>query len=178
MSGRIAVVDADNRFVRWEARRAVHEQRLFHRSVHVLVFGPSGSLYLQRRHASKQTYPRHWDSAVAGHVEESDYVGGPDDRLDEVYRDVALRELREELGVQAPLEPVGHFAPAAGVHYEQARVFKARHPGPFTLQADELEEARWFTPEELDALFADRSEPVTGMLVFLVEHLRLRGLWG
>lgn len=115
---------------------------------------------------------------MAGHVEESDYLGGPDERLDEVYRDVAMRELQEELGVQAPLEPVGHFPPTEGVDYEQARVFKTHHAGPFTLQAEELEEARWFTPEQLDALVRDGREPVTGMLVYLVRWIRERGLWG
>lgn len=178
MSGRIAVVDLDNRFVRWELRRTIHEQRLYHRSVHVLVFDHSGSLYLQRRHASKQTYPRHWDSAVAGHVEESDYLAGPDEQLDRVYRDVAARELMEELGVVAPLEPIAHLAPTEGVHYEQARVFKARSAGPFTLQADEVEEGRWFTPEEVDALLREGREPVTRVLAHLVALVRERGLWG
>lgn len=59
---RIAVVDDANRFVRWEDRGTIHEQRLVHRSVHVMIFDGQGNLLVQRRHASKQTY----------HVEESD----------------------------------------------------------------------------------------------------------
>jgi isopentenyldiphosphate isomerase len=89
MPGRIAVVDTANRFVRWEDRRTIHEQRLVHRSIHVLLYDSAGRLLVQRRHASKQTHPRCWDVSCAGHVEESDYTGGPDDDLDAVYAAVA-----------------------------------------------------------------------------------------
>src|SRR6476659_3830313 len=99
MAGRIAVADESNRFVRWEERRTIHEQQLVHRSIHVVIFDSTGRLLIQRRHASKQTYPRYWDVSCAGHVEESDYTRGPDDDLDAVYAAVAAREVEEELGV-------------------------------------------------------------------------------
>ena len=34
--------DEANRFIRWEERRTIHEQRLPHRSVHVLLFDGAG----------------------------------------------------------------------------------------------------------------------------------------
>ncbi len=73
MPGRIAVVDGNDRFLRWTDRATIHRERLVHRSIHVLVFDPGGRLLIQRRHADKDTFPRHWDSSCAGHVEESDY---------------------------------------------------------------------------------------------------------
>ncbi len=163
MAGRIAVVDEHNRFVRWEARRVIHEQRLVHRSVHVLLWDSQGRLLVQRRHRDKQTYPRYWDVSCAGHVEESDYVRGPDDDLDAVDAAVAARELEEELGVRAPLRRIATFGPEPGVHYEQIHLFEARSDGPFTLQADEVEEHRLLTRAEADALLAS-DEPVTHAL--------------
>lgn len=172
MPGRIAVIDAANRFVRWEDRRIIHEQRLIHRSVYILVFDAAGRLLLQRRHAGKQTNPRCWDVSVAGHVEESDYPAGPDDRLDEVYAAVAARELAEELGVTAALEALEHLGPEPGVHYEQIRLFRARSDGPFTPQPDEVEEIRLATRAELAALLAS-GEPVTPALRWLAARRQL-----
>lgn len=94
----IAIVDRDNRFLRWSDRDEVHRDRRPHRSVQILVFDSAGRLWIQRRHPDKQTCPSFWDVSASGHVEASDYLGGPDERLDEVYRGVAARELAEELG--------------------------------------------------------------------------------
>ncbi|MEO8705487.1 MAG: NUDIX domain-containing protein [Kofleriaceae bacterium] len=162
MAGRIAVVDAENRFVRWEARAVIHEHQLVHRSIHVLLHDREGRLLVQRRHADKQTYPRYWDVSCAGHVEESDYLAGPDDRLDEVYAAVAAREVLEELGVAPALVFAGRFPPEPGVHYEQIALFRGATDGPFTLQADEVEEHRLLDRSELVALLAH--EPVTPAL--------------
>jgi len=175
---RIAVVDPQNRFLRWEERRNIHLQRLPHRSVHVLGFDDQGRIFLQRRHRDKQTYPRFWDNSVAGHVEESDYPRGPDDDLDLVYRSVAGRELLEELGVAAELAELGAFSPQEGLHYEHLRLYKTRHPGPFSLQPEEVEEGRWFTPDELDALAPSGPDPATPLLTYFGRWLRERGLWG
>ena len=163
MSIRIAVVDAANRFVRWEDRRTIHEQRLVHRSVHVLVFDTVGRALVQRRHATKQTYAGYWDTSCAGHVEDGDYHAGPDDDLDAVYARVAARELMEELGIAAPLRLLARLPPEPDVHYEQVHLFACTSDGPFTLQADEVEEVRFVRTDELP-------EPATPMLRWLVRR--------
>jgi isopentenyldiphosphate isomerase len=172
VAGRIAVVDAANRFVRWEARRVIHEQRLVHRSIHVLLYDTAGRLLIQRRHAAKQTYPRYWDVSCAGHVEESDYLGGPDDRLDEVYAAVAAREVSEELGVAPALAFAGRFAPEPGVHYEHLALYRGTSDGPFTLQADEVEEHRMLARDEVSDFVA--GEPVTHALRWWLETIAYR----
>jgi isopentenyldiphosphate isomerase len=166
VAGRIAVVDGSDRFVSWEERKAVHERRLVHRSIHVVLFDSRGRLLLQRRHRGKQTYPGHWDLSCSGHVEESDYPGGPDDDLDRVYADVARREVLEELGVEVDLTQVGHFGPTEGVHYEQIRLFRGTSDGPFTAQADEVEELRHVTRAELASV-----EPQTSTLRWFAGQL-------
>lgn len=171
MPGRIAVVDDANRFVRWEDRVTIHTQRLVHRSIHVLLLDSAGRLLVQRRHAGKQTYPRTWDVSCAGHVEESDYLGGPDDDLDRVYAAVAAREVEEELGVTPALTPVARYGPVPGVHYEQIQLFRGVSDGPFRIQPDEVEELRLLAPSELAAFLAG-PEPVTPLLRHWV-HLHL-----
>lgn len=166
MGGRIAIVDDEDRFLFWEERKAVHEQRLVHRSIHVVLFDSGGRLLLQRRHRDKQTYPGHWDLSCSGHVEESDYPGAPDEDLDRVYADVARREVLEELGVEVALTEVGRFKPTEGVHYEQIRLFRGTSDGPFTAQADEVEDLRHVTRAELAAI-----EPQTSTLRWFTRQL-------
>ena len=163
MPGRIAVVDAGNRFVRWTDRAEVHLRRLPHRSIHIALFDGHGRAILQRRHESKLTDPGFWDLAASGHVEEDDYLGDPDERLDEVYAGVAHRELFEELGVDTALGLVGAFAPEPGVHYEHLRLYRGVSDGPFVLQPDEVAEVRHLTADELRAQLAG-PEPHTGSL--------------
>ena len=177
MAVRIAVVDEDNRFVRWAPRHEIHEQRLVHRSVHVLVFDSSDRLILQQRHRDKQTYPLYWDSSCCGHVEDSDYLAGPDDELDRVYEQVAARELHEELGIRAELETLAHFGPTPGVHYEQLRLFRATSDAPITIQTSEVEQARAVSHAELRAMQADGETRLTHSLRFFLTWLDERGLW-
>jgi len=182
MSTPIAVVDAHDRFVRWSTRAEVHGQRLHHRSAAVLVFHPEPTeageerMLLQQRRHDKQTWPGYWDVAVAGHVEKESYPAGWDERLDEVYRDTARRELEEELGVSVPaeaLEQLVHLPPDAR-HYDQCRLFAVTHAGPFTLQEDEVEDARWVTPTAYDAMVASGAK-ITEILVDEIAWLRARG---
>lgn len=169
----IAVVDADNRFVRWGGRAEVHADRLLHRSVHVLLFDSAGRLLVQLRHGDKAVHPLHWDMSAAGHVERDDYPGGPDEGLDLVYAAVARRELGEELGVDTALRHCASLGPMPGVHYEHVRLYEGSWEGPVVLQADEVRATRWVTPAGFDALAA--SERVTPALVHWVGWLRGAG---
>jgi isopentenyldiphosphate isomerase len=173
---RIAVVDADNRFLRWEHRTTIHRDHLIHRTVHILLFDSHGRLILQRRNRRKATFPGCWDVSACGHVEEADYPSGPDERLDEVYAETARRELHEELGVHAQLSALGHFPPMEGIAYEQMRLFRGTSDGPYRLQEEEVAEVRPFTASETDALLSG-AEPLTLSLPFFVRWIRDRGLW-
>jgi isopentenyldiphosphate isomerase len=177
-SVRVAVVDDRNRFVRWAHRPEIHAARLPHRSVQVLLFDPDGRLVLQRRARTKATHPGYWDASASGHVEEPDYFdpAKPDDRLDEVYDAVAVRELAEELGVVAPLERLGAFAPLPGVHYEHYVLYRGVSAGPFRAQPEEVEEVRAFDSAGFDALVAS-GDLVTESVKWLVRWARDRGLF-
>lgn len=173
---RAAVVDDRNRFVRWAERAEIHAGRLPHRSVQVMIFDTAGRLVLQRRAMSKATSPGCWDVSASGHVEEPDYPdpSRPDDGLDAIYDAVARRELEEELGVRAPLERLGAFAPLEGVHYEHFVLYRGVSDGPYVAQPEEVAEIRALWPAEYDALMQS-GEPRTASLEWLVGWVRQRG---
>jgi isopentenyldiphosphate isomerase len=164
MSGRIAVVDAGNRFLRWASREEIHAQRLSHRSVQVLLFDSQGRLVLQRRASVKRTYPDCLDVSASGHVEESDYPAGPDERLDEVYDAVAARELEEELGVRVPLTRLFAEGPIPRVHYEELVMYRGASDGPYVAQVEEVSEIRAVTRPEFESLLADPHQKLTDSL--------------
>ena len=175
MAVRVAVVDENNRFVRWTSREEVHADRLPHRSVQVLLHDSQGRLVLQRRNADKRTYPLCWDLSASGHVEEPDYPdpSRPDHALDAIYDAVAARELEEELGVRAPLERLGTFEPEPGVHYEHFVLYRGTHDGPYTAQPEEVAEIRAYDPAELQALLesdAERTRSLEYLLAWVADH--------
>jgi isopentenyl-diphosphate Delta-isomerase len=179
MAERVAVVDENNRFVRWAERPEIHALRLAHRSVQVLLLDSSDRIVLQKRDRTKLTHPGYWDMSASGHVEESDYPdpSRPDADLDPLYDAVAVRELEEELGVRTALERVAAFGPEPGVHYEHFVLYRGRSDGPFRAQRGEVEQVRAFSRAEYDALLADRAERVTASLQWLVRWVINRGLW-
>jgi isopentenyldiphosphate isomerase len=178
VTARVAVVDQENRFVRWTSRAEIHAARLAHRSVQVMLFDSRGRLVLQRRAETKQTYPGCWDLSASGHVEEPDYPdpSRPDDALDAIYDAVAHRELEEELGVRAALTRLGAFAPLEGVHYEHFVLYRGASDGPYLAQAEEVAAIRAFTPAEYDALLASGA-PRTASLEWLVRWARAREIF-
>lgn len=72
-------------------RGQVHRQGLKHRAVHIFLFDPAGRLFIQKRAATKDTFPGRYDSSASGHVDSG-----------EQYDACAVREVREELGLVAP----------------------------------------------------------------------------
>lgn len=89
-------VDERNRSVGTVARQNVFTEHANFRTVHVLVLNHSGELLLQQLAATRERHALRWGSSVAGYI----YAG-------ESYEDAARRRLREELGLDTDLHPVG-----------------------------------------------------------------------
>lgn len=65
-----------------------HKKGLFHATVHVWIYNRDGELLMQKRHASKETFPDKWDVSVAGHI-----------GAGETPLAAAIRETKEEIGL-------------------------------------------------------------------------------
>ena len=83
------VVNEQDEVVGQALRREVHARGLWHRAVHVLVFNRKGEIFLQKRSLKKDNHPGVWDSSTSGHVDSG-----------EDYDTAAVRELREEIGLE------------------------------------------------------------------------------
>lgn len=115
-------------------------RRLPHRSTYILVFDAQGRLFVHLRTATKDVYPSHWDVCIGGVLSAGeDFDAG------------AARELREEIGVDAPLEPLFPFRWADAGNVVHGMVYAARHDGPFRLQPEEIVRGEFLSPDDVAA---------------------------
>jgi isopentenyldiphosphate isomerase len=78
-----------------------HKEGLFHPTVHIWFYTDKLEILLQRRAATKKTFPMYWDVSVAGHVAAGEGI-----------MEAAVREVEEEIGIgisEKDLFPIGVF---------------------------------------------------------------------
>lgn len=152
------VVNERDEVVGQAPRSEVHRRKLNHRAVHVLVFNARGELFLQKRSMIKDCFPGAWDSSASGHLDRG-----------EDYDVCAVREVREELGVQLPETPERLFKveACAETGHEFVWVYHCRHEGPFTLHPEEIESGGWYAPDEVSRWMRERPADFASGLVLI-----------
>ena len=144
------VVDENDIPVGTSTRVEVHAKNLIHRAVHVFVLNRNGDLYLQKRSRLKDMNPGVWDSSVSGHLDAG-----------ENYLQAAVRELGEEIGIDANAEDLEHIAavkPSVETGWEHIHVFLTRHSGAVNFPAAEIESMMPFPIPEIKAWIAASPE--------------------
>lgn len=97
----LPVVDHKNRIISILPRKQLHEQKLWHRAVIIIVTDRKGRIYLQKRSKKKDAFPGYYEASVSGHV-----------RKGETPSLAAVRELKEELHIttiRKRLKKLGSF---------------------------------------------------------------------
>ena len=160
------LVDANDQVIGRVRRGAAHrDPTLIHRSVQVLVFTSSGHLLLQRRSASKDLFPGYFCASASGHV-----ASGED------YDQTAKRELTEELGITAPLTPMGKALIRSEQETEFTALYVARSEGPYQFHPTETDGGELFAMAEVHDRMRTGTLPMTPALrVALVELQRISG---
>jgi isopentenyl-diphosphate delta-isomerase type 1 len=152
------VVNERDEVIGQQERSEVHRQGLMHRSVHVLVFNAAGQVFLQKRSMTKDRQPGLWDSSASGHVD-----AGED------YDACAVRELREEIGLQLSATPqrLFKFAACAETDQEHVWVYQCEAEGPFRLHPEEIERGGWFASAEVTRWMAERPGEFASALLLI-----------
>lgn len=144
------VVDKEDNVIGRASRKECHEKGLIHRLVQILVFNSQGDVLIHKRGAGVDTFPGKLTGSAAGHVEEG-----------ESYEKAASRELKEELGIEAPLEKLGFVRSYEKEHMQNIIVFKVISEGPFSKKDSEIAELLFFSIEELKKEFLENPEKFT-----------------
>ncbi len=156
------IVDEQNKVTGQASRQEVHgNPSLIHRVVHVLVFNPKGELFLQKRSRCKDVHPGKWDTSVGGHVDAG-----------ESYDDAALREMREELGIQGiKLEFLHTYLHKNSFESEFVQSYRCCWDGSIRTDPEEIEEGRFWSLKEISD-----SDPLLFTPNFLDELKRFENL--
>lgn len=143
------VVDENDEVTGQATRHEVHTKQWLHRAVHIFVYNKRGDLLLQKRSLLKDAHPGVWDSSVSGHLD-----AGED------YATAALRELKEEMGInpESPPQEIARITPSEATGWEHVRVFQTRHDGSLRFPCAEIDAAMWFPIPDLEAWIARRPE--------------------
>ncbi len=159
------VVNERDEVIGQQTRREVHRLGLKHRAVHILVFNRNGDLFLQKRSMQKDNHPGVWDSSASGHVD-----AGED------YDAAAIRELREELGVQvpAPLERLFKIDSCEATGREFVWVYRWAAEGPLVLHPEEIERGEWFSPNNVSHWLAERPQDFAPAFPVIWKRLQAR----
>jgi len=156
------VCDERDEIIGQKTREEVHRLGLRHRAVHVLIFNGRGEVFLQKRSLQKDCFPGKWDSSASGHLDRG-----------EDYDACAVRELREELGFEAPSPPQRLFkidaCPQTG--WEFVWIYVCQAEGPFTLQAEEIERGEWFAADEITRWLQERPDDFAGAVPLIWARL-------
>lgn len=134
------VVNEQDEVIGTATRRQVHaDPSLIHRAAGGYIINRKKELLMQKRSATKDMFPLRWAFSVGGHVDSGD-----------TYEKAALRELKEELGIEVPL----HFVEKRYVQHEHETEFWAiylgLHDGPFPeFNKVEMDEVKFFSISDL-----------------------------
>jgi isopentenyl-diphosphate delta-isomerase type 1 len=133
------VIDENDKVIGKATREECHsDRRLIHRSVYIFMVNGSNEIFLQKRSMSKDLYPGYFTGSATGHV---DY--GED------YEEAAKRELKEELGVDAPLLQLGKVKSFTKNEREISMLYLCRYSGPVKFNTKEITEGGFFSIEDI-----------------------------
>ncbi len=145
----LILVDERDQSVGYLDKAACHAGRgILHRAFSLLIFNDSGDLLIQQRSPGKRLWPLYWSNSCCSHP-----------RSHETLEIATKRRLREELGIDCPLQYLFKFQyqaqfDATGAENELCSVFIGRTAEAPVINTAEINDWRWVSPQALQEEFA------------------------
>ena len=143
-----------------------HENGDFHRTAHIWFMNDNKELLLQKRSGTKKSHPNCWDISGAGHI-----------RAGETVIEGAIRELKEELGINANENDLKFISIVKSTKNPKNQEFgyvyllKCNNKiEEYTFEDNEVSEVKYVYFEDLEKMVADRVE---GLLIHEEEYKKL-----
>lgn len=136
------VVDRNDKILEYRTRYDCHHDKtLIHRAIGVLLFNDKGELLLQKRSMLKDLNPGKYTISVGGHVTKG-----------QTYKQAAVREMEEELGIKIPIKFAKKFFVENYQESEMCVTFTGKFTGPFHYAKDEIEKLEFLTIKKIKTM--------------------------
>lgn len=151
----VILVDERDRSMGTMEKMAAHQRGLLHRAISVFILDGNGRLLLQQRAAHKYHSAGLWTNTCCSHP-----VPG------ETAADAAHRRLRQEMGMEVPLEFAFTFQYRATfdnglVEHELDHVFVGYASDAPVINPDEVADYRWLSLPEIERELAANPDAYT-----------------
>lgn len=146
---KIIIVNNNDKIIGYKERSSLKEDDIYRVSA-LWITNSKNQILLARRHRSKSHHPGKWSFAVAGTVDEGETYD--DNIIKEAEEELGLRNTKPKLGPKIKINNEYH-------HFTQCYTLKIdKAINEFKIQADEVEEIKWFSPEELKQLLQNQPD--------------------
>ena len=126
-------------------KKACHDGHgVLHRAFSLFVFNANGETLLQRRHSTKRLWPGYWSNGCCSHPRDGEQL-----------QSAVVRRAEEELGLVVEPDFLFKFNyresfQNVGTEFELCSVFVSHDASTPRVNASEIAEWRWLSPENLD----------------------------
>ncbi|OBZ82311.1 Isopentenyl-diphosphate Delta-isomerase [Choanephora cucurbitarum] len=169
------VIDKDDKRLGADSKKTCHlmtniNEGLLHRAFSVFLFDSENRLLLQQRATEKITFPDMWTNTCCSHPLNTPSELVEEDQLG--VRTAAQRKLEHELGIKPEEVPLDKFKYLTRIHYlapsdgawgehEIDYILFMKADVHLDVNPNEIRDVKYVTPEELKAMFADPTIPMT-----------------
>jgi len=143
------VVDQNNNPIQPKTRKDIHENGYWHRISHIWIFNSQRQILCQKRTMHKDINPGKWEAHFGGHIASR-----------EEYVDNAIKEIKEEIGLERAKEDMTFFKI---YKYDKDRefqgIFYTKWDGninTLVLEKEEVEKVAWKDISELKIIFEEK----------------------
>ncbi len=149
MDEMIDVIDENDNVIEQKMKSECHKKGLLHRCAGIIVINKEGKYLLQKRSPEKSRFPNRLSTSAAGHL-----------AVGETYEEGAKKELKEELGIECELKPIGKFEGReehsdGRVDNELYMLYHCNYDGEFKLQEEEVSYVKFFSIEEIKKMIEE-----------------------
>ncbi len=136
-------------------KNLAHERNLLHKEVSLFIINSKNQVLLEKRSSNKKIHPNQW-GLCAGHVS--------------AYEDTItamLRELKEELGVDATKNDITYFETILKKRVSNSNIayqyymFLDKDIKDFVIQVEELSEVMWMDLEKYKNMIINNDSAIT-----------------
>lgn len=167
MEEQVVLVTEQDIYLGTMGKTEAHEKGVLHRAISILLYNDAGDMLIQKRALTKYHWAGIWSNAVCSHP-----------RLEESNYQAAQRRLKEELGIETPLQECFHFiykafdASSGLTEHEYDTVFVGKYNGSIPFNPEEVDVVRWIRPEALEAEIKQSPEQFSFWFKIILEELK------